>query len=144
MKYLYSFAAGAAFVTAAVVLTGARSLTIFSLGFLSAVALTFLLCRLIGAARLTRLLSGAQEPARAAAPAERPAAGPVAAPQAATRPAAVTPINFLDEELISALTNLKVARKVAAAAVREAHAQAPAEFEPLFRAALNIVRSKAA
>lgn len=50
-------------------------------------------------------------------------------------------LSSLDEDVLSALTNLGCARPQAEAAVRKARANgAPAEFEPLFRKALELAR----
>ena len=51
------------------------------------------------------------------------------------------PFGALDQDVLSALLNLGCARPAAEAAVRKAKAAgAPAEFEPLFRKALELVR----
>lgn len=61
-----------------------------------------------------------------------PAPAPAAAPPALTA---------LDQDVLSALVNLGCARAAAETAVRKAKAAgAPAEFEPLFRKALELVR----
>jgi len=64
-----------------------------------------------------------------------PAAAEAAAPSA--RPA----LSSLDRDVLSALVNLGCAPAAAEAAVRQAKTQMPdAEFEPLFRRALELVR----
>jgi len=150
LRYSLTFCAGAATVTGFVLATGGYTLTLFSLGFLSAVALTVLVCRVIGTARLGRWLthqSNSQptsQPARRDRTATRPAEKAAAAVLTPVAASAVTPINFVEEEVISALRNLKVQRKVAAAAVAKARQAMAPEFEPMFRAALDIVLGKAA
>ena len=64
---------------------------------------------------------------------ERPDAGATAAPAALSR---------VDQDVLSALLNLGCAAPAAEAAVRKAESRrgAPAEFEPLFRRALELVR----
>ncbi|MCS6951309.1 MAG: Holliday junction branch migration protein RuvA [Bryobacterales bacterium] len=63
--------------------------------------------------------------------------GPTSAPKAAPAPA----LTALDQDVLSALVNLGCTRAAAEAAVRQAKAAgAPAEFEPLFRKALALVR----
>ena len=64
--------------------------------------------------------------------------GPGSESAAAGGPAALSPI---DQDVLSALLNLGCGRPQAEAAVRKAKAAgAPAEFEPLFRRALELVR----
>ncbi len=54
---------------------------------------------------------------------------------------ALPSLSQLDEDVLSALSNLGCARPTAEAAVRKARAAgAPEEFEPLFRKALELVR----
>ncbi len=150
LRYSLIYSAGAATVTGFVLLTGGYTLTLFSLGFLSAVAFTALVCRVIGTARLGRWLSYQSnsrptgQPARFERPATRTAKKAAAALTAPVAVSAVTPIDFAEQEVISALRNLKVERRVAIAAVAKARKTTPAEFEPLFRRALDIVRGKAA
>jgi Holliday junction DNA helicase RuvA len=56
------------------------------------------------------------------------------------RPAAES-LNALEEDVLSALVNLGCARAAAEAAVRKAKASGvAAEFEPLFRRSLELVR----
>ena len=63
------------------------------------------------------------------------------APAIETAEAAQPALSSLDEDVLSALTNLGCARPQAEAAVRKARANgAPAEFEPLFRRALELAR----
>ena len=60
-------------------------------------------------------------------------------PPVSTAPAAA--LTALDQDVLSALLNLGCARAAAEAAVRKAKSSgAPAEFEPLFRRALELVR----
>jgi Holliday junction DNA helicase RuvA len=60
-------------------------------------------------------------------------------PPVSTAPAAA--LNALDQDVLSALLNLGCARAAADAAVRKAKSSGvPAEFEPLFRRALDLVR----
>ncbi len=62
-----------------------------------------------------------------------PTGDPVGAPS--------TSLSSLDQDVLSALLNLGCARPAAEAAVRKARAAGvPAEFEPLFRRALELVR----
>jgi Holliday junction DNA helicase RuvA len=63
------------------------------------------------------------------------------APVTETAEAAQPALSTLDEDVLSALMNLGCARPQAEAAVRKARANgAPAEFEPLFRNALELAR----
>ena len=65
--------------------------------------------------------------------------GAGAAPGLAEKPAAV--LSAVDQDVLSALLNLGCNRAAAEAAVRKAKASgAPAEFEPLFRKSLELVR----
>lgn len=65
--------------------------------------------------------------------------GGVTAPGLAEKPAAV--LSPVDQDVLSALLNLGCNRAAAEAAVRKAKATgAPAEFEPLFRRSLELVR----
>jgi len=53
----------------------------------------------------------------------------------------VPPLSAVDQDVLSALLNLGCARPAAENAVRKAKAAgAPADFEPLFRRALELVR----
>ena len=62
------------------------------------------------------------------------------APGAAEKPAAAA-LSVVDQDVLSALLNLGCNRAAAEAAVRSAKSGgAPAEFEPLFRRALELVR----
>jgi len=63
------------------------------------------------------------------------------APAGEEQPGPPTSLSQLDEDVLSALTNLGCARPAAEAAVRKARAGgAPDSFEPLFRKALELVR----
>jgi holliday junction DNA helicase RuvA len=62
---------------------------------------------------------------------------PAAAAEGGPAPAALSAI---DQDVLSALLNLGCARPAAEAAVRKAKAAGVAEFEPLFRKALELVR----
>ena len=54
---------------------------------------------------------------------------------------AAAALSAIDQDVLSALLNLGCARPQAEGAVRKAKAAgAPAEFEPLFRRALELVR----
>jgi holliday junction DNA helicase RuvA len=65
--------------------------------------------------------------------------GAVSVPGLAEKPAAV--LSTLDQDVLSALLNLGCNRAAAEAAVRKAKAAgAPADFEPLFRKSLELVR----
>lgn len=75
-RYALTFLAGAATTTLAVIATGAYTLTFFSLGFVSAIIIALLVCRLIGAARLAQLLTRNAKSGQAnASRSERPATG---------------------------------------------------------------------
>lgn len=139
-----TYFAGAATVTAAVLLTGARTVTFFALGFAACLILLYVAFRLIGRSRVSAWLSVKPEPTEAVTVRKsRPAGNGDTADQARAPRPAVTPINFLDEEVISALVNLQVKRKVAVAAVSEARHSGALDFDGLFRQALAIVRSAA-
>jgi hypothetical protein len=56
-RIAYSYLAGAATITAAVVLSGAHAAIFFGLGFAAAVALAVLIVRLAGARRIAQLLA---------------------------------------------------------------------------------------
>jgi Holliday junction DNA helicase RuvA len=63
------------------------------------------------------------------------------APAALPAAAAAAPFTALDQDVLSALVNLGCTRAAAEAAVRKAKAAgAPADFEPLFRKALELLR----
>ena len=55
-------------------------------------------------------------------------------------PAPAEAFSALEQDVLSALLNLGCARPQAETAVRKARPSAPAEFEPLFRRALELVR----
>lgn len=100
----------------------------FVLGFVVALAVVGIIGRLVGAARLARVfgaLAGRPRPRTAnrstnAAPAVMP-----------------TPV---EADVIAALVNLKADGAAARRATAEAATRAPQQFEPLFNAALSIVR----
>jgi Holliday junction DNA helicase RuvA len=63
------------------------------------------------------------------------------APAGEEQPGAPVKLSQLDEDVLSALTNLGCARPAAEAAIRKARASGvPDAFEPLFRKALELVR----
>lgn len=73
-RYALTFLAGATTTTLAVIATGAYTVTFFSLGFVAAMVLALLVCRLIGAQRLAQLLTRNAGKAQArASHSERPA-----------------------------------------------------------------------
>jgi len=66
---------------------------------------------------------------------------PALAGEASAAPAAPEPFSAIEQDVLSALLNLGCARPQAETAVRRAKAAgAPADFEPLFRKALEMVR----
>ena len=66
---------------------------------------------------------------------------PAPAGQEPERPAPAPALTAIDQDVLSALLNLGCARPAAEAAVRKAKAAGvPADFEPLFRRALELVR----
>ena len=182
-RIAYSYLAGAATITAAVVLSGAHAAIFFGLGFAAAVAIAAVICRLIGARRLAQMISpAAVRPARAART-EAAQARPARRPRPVTdetlfaryqkmpkrekmrveldawneafeagenEPAAIAPeveeiltAENVADDVVSALKNLKVPAKTAAAAVTEAQRTSAPEFEPLFQSALAIARKVA-
>jgi hypothetical protein len=126
LRYALTYLAGAATVTVVCLTTGGMNVTFFALGAAAALAGVALVLRAIGAARLARLFGSlADQPAPRAA-----VARPVEAPAAASS---------VERDVVSALANLGIRRTVATAAVSAARAQAPQQFEPLFRASLDLV-----
>jgi hypothetical protein len=165
-RVCFSFLAGAATVTLAVVWTGAYTLTFFGLGFVSAIALAYLAGRLIGRQRIVRWLAGP----KVQAPAQLTVNGRKARPvdddtlyaryqrmpkkekiraeldawnEAFERDLAEPATVQAAAEAVSALENLKVPAKAARRAVAQAQKTAAPEFEPLFTSALNIARNGA-
>jgi Holliday junction DNA helicase RuvA len=62
------------------------------------------------------------------------------APAGEEPPPEAPPFSPIEQDVLSALLNLGCARPAAETAVRKAKSAAPAEFEPLFRKALELVR----
>ena len=142
-RNLYSFVAGAGVVTLFVVFSGGYSFTLFSLGFISAAVLAVVFARAIGAARLAAWLGKVAEVSQTTAAPNRPRTRAAAVsrdlPQGV---AAVAPMTAIERDVISALINLGTKRKDAAEAVSKARAAAAAEFEPLLKAALDIIAGR--
>jgi Holliday junction DNA helicase RuvA len=65
---------------------------------------------------------------------------PAALAEAAAAPGGRAPLSTLDQDVLSALMNLGCAPAAAETAVRKAKLEGAAEFEPLFRRALDLVR----
>ena len=100
----------------------------FVLGFVVALAVVGIICRLVGAARLARVFG-----ALAGRPVKISRAVKKSAPLSAV-PTAV------EADVIAALVNLKAEGAAARRATAAAAERAPQEFEPLFNAALAILR----
>lgn len=145
LRYLFAYLAGAATVTAFVLATGGTNLTLFALGVLAAVAVFCLACRALGAARLVRWLGGVpKDPPRKQAR-QRALKRPTACPTVGqVGRAVVGQVGQLEQEVASALTNLGVGAKVAAACARAAAGRAAHEFEPMFKVAVDLAAGKKA
>lgn len=100
----------------------------FVLGFVVALAVVGIIGRLVGAARLARVF-GALAGRR------------VKNQQAVKNPAALSAVPTpVEADVIAALVNLKATPAAARRATATAAKQAPAQFEPLFNAALATLR----
>lgn len=130
-RILIAYLAGAATITAFTVATGGMNLTMFVLGGATAAVAVGLACRAIGARRLIVLLTRVFADQPAAARAREPGAS-VTAMQSLT---------IVEEEVISALMNLGLRRAHALKALALARPKAAQQFEPLFRATLDLSRA---
>lgn len=128
LKYLVWFFCGAFTVTGLVIATGAQNGGLVALGFLGATLFYGLLARFIGADRLIRCLRWISG--------ERKRSRRIPAMRAASRRSPV------EQDVISALVHQGVSRSAAARATIGAALEAPAQFEPLFKTALGLLRSE--
>jgi len=148
LRNLYSFAAGAATITAVIVGAAARPAAFVGIGFALALALVAIAGRLIGARRLSLLFAKLDRNAQAtpAAAQSRPQTRrrPVERPTAPAAPSAAPRWTETEREVISALMNLGTRKPTATAATAAATKEAPQEFKPMFLAALRLTRSTAA
>ncbi len=129
-RILIAYLAGAATITAFTVATGGMNLTMFVLGAATAAVAMGLACRAIGARRLIVLLTRIFADQPAAARAREPGASVTA-----------MPLTIVEEEVISALMNLGLRRAHALKALALARPKAAQQFEPLFRATLDLSRA---
>ena len=121
-----AFFLGALTVTGFVVATGADTGGLLLLGFLIATAFYLLLAVLIGPRRLMRLLSLLS--------------GEVKRSSNTHRTRTVVRRSQVEEDVISALVHQGTSSRTASKVTAAAALQAPQEFEPLFRTAIDIFR----
>jgi hypothetical protein len=124
IKYLLAFFSGVVAVTSFVVASGARTSWLVVLGFVVATLFYTLLTSVIGAGRVARFLlriAGERQP-----------------PQT-RRVSAVTRKSEVEQDVISALIQQGASRRAAMRAAADATLKAPPEFEPLFRAAVELL-----
>lgn len=139
LSNMLSALAGAAAVTAAVLLSGANARFVFALGFLAAIVVLAAAVYLIGAANVAR---GFNAFARwqNSRPLRQVAARQDAPPAVRARkepPAAATALSPLEREVVSALMNMGSRKPAAIAAATAARNSGAQDFESLFRAALR-------
>jgi hypothetical protein len=135
-------AIGACAMTGAFVWSHASNVFVFFAGGFVALCAIAGIGRLLGAARLARIFTAlAAEPVKAPAakPARRVAALTEARP-VKTPVAAVAPFTGPESDVISALVNLGVAKKLASQAVASVRGRGLDQFEGIFRAALDATK----
>lgn len=132
LRNAFSFLAGAATVTAAVLATGSSARFIFTLGFMAALALVGILVYAVGYNRVARI---AKTRAPRPSGSRQNAPQPISAPKPPSAPA--TSLSPVESEVVSALMNMGSRKPAAIVATRAAAAIAPQEFEPLFLAAVR-------
>jgi hypothetical protein len=137
-----AFVAGACAMTAACVASAASAAFVFSAGVFVALCVVAGVARLLGAGRLARMFA-----AIAAEPVKAPAAKPARRLAALTegqpgKPpvAAVAPFTAAESDVVSALVNLGVAKKLAGQAVASIRGRGLDQFEGIFRAALDATK----
>jgi hypothetical protein len=139
-------AIGACAMTGAFVWSHASSAFVFFAGGFVALCAVAGVARLLGAARLGRIFDAlAAEPVKT--PAAKPARRVVALTEA--RPgkppvAAVAPFTGPESDVISALVNLGVTKKLASQAVASVRGRGLDQFEPIFRAAVDATKPRKA
>jgi len=141
-NHALAFLAGACVMTAAFVSSHASNVFVFCAGGFVALCAVAGAGRLLGAARLARIFTAvATEPVKAPAtkPARRVAALTEARP-VKTPVAAVAPFTGPESDVISALVNLGVAKKLASQAVASVRGRGLDQFESIFRAALDATK----